>query len=400
MTTSILFVDDEPEVLHAMQRTLRGMRKDWCMEFVSSGAAALESLSRNPVDVIVSDMRMPGMDGWHLLAEVKTLYPQTVRLVLSGHADPDSVMRSVGTAQYYLAKPCECAALKAAIAQTQKLKSLLSSHQLATMVGGVGCLPSPPRSFQELLACIRDPAASLADAARIIVRDAAMTANIMKLVNSAFFGARRPLASVERAVAYLGLNTLGALVLGHGVFQSSTVSKIAASSLETLWKHSQETALAARAIALSEKQSAARAEEAFLAGLLHDVGKVVFATSVEPNKVDISQMRSQHGAVGGYLLGLWGFPNSIVEAVAFHHAPSQAFTAGAASVAAQGHAGALSLPGVVHIADRLIHRHGGGTATAADLGIETQFLDHIGLEHRLPEWTAVIATLDSAHGIP
>src|ERR1700679_1359902 len=134
------------------------------------------------------DMRMPGMDGWQLLAEVKKLYPQTVRLVLSGHADPSSVMRSVGTAQLYLAKPCESGALKAAIAQTQMLRTLLSSDRLALLVGGVGMLPSPPTAFQEILACLQNPAASLADAAQIIGRDVAMTANIMKLVNSAFFG--------------------------------------------------------------------------------------------------------------------------------------------------------------------------------------------------------------------
>jgi len=396
MSTSILFVDDEPQVLQAMRRTLHGMRNEWNMEFVSSGAAALESLARKPVDVIVSDMRMPGMDGWHLLAEVKTLYPQTVRLVLSGYADPEAIMRSVGTVQFYLAKPCEGAALKAAIAQAQTLKGLLTSDQLAKMVGGVGSLPSPPQSFQEIMACIQNPKASLADATRIIVRDAAMTANIMKLVNSAFFGTRRPVTSVDRAVAYLGLNTLGALVLGHGVFQSSAASTIAGFSLDALWKHSQETALAARAIALAEKHPAEKVEDAFLTGLLHDVGKIVFATKVGGDTADMAQMKPHHPAVGAYLLGLWGFPNSIVEAVAFHDTPSQASAPGPAPPAGQNSAAALGLPGIVHIADRLMHEHAEDAAVAADFGIEPLFLANLGLEHRLPKWSAAMATLDIA----
>jgi DNA-binding NtrC family response regulator len=95
MSTRIVFVDDELHILQAMSRSFRSMRNEWDMEFLSSGAAALESLAKAPADVIVSDMRMPGMDGWQLLAEVKKLHPQTVRLVLSGHADPSSVMLAV-----------------------------------------------------------------------------------------------------------------------------------------------------------------------------------------------------------------------------------------------------------------------------------------------------------------
>src|SRR5450631_1435909 len=133
----IVFVDDEVHVLEALRRTMHSMRKEWAMEFVVSGADALKSLAKDPADVIVSDMRMPGMDGCELLAEVKKLYPQTVRLVLSGHADSGAIMRAVGTAQVYLAKPCESGALKAAIVQTQMLRQLLSSDQLASLVGGV-----------------------------------------------------------------------------------------------------------------------------------------------------------------------------------------------------------------------------------------------------------------------
>src|SRR6202161_2311253 len=203
----ILFVDDESNILDAMRRSLYAMRTEWHMEFVLGGEQALTALKTSPADVIVSDMRMPGMDGWQLLAEVKKLYPQTVRLVLSGHADPRSVMLAVGTAQLYLAKPCESGSLKAAIVQTQMLRQLLSSDRLALLVGEVGMLSCAPAAFQEILACLQNPAASLTDAAQIIGRDVAMTANIMKLVNSAFFGSRRPVTTIHTAVAHLWMGT-------------------------------------------------------------------------------------------------------------------------------------------------------------------------------------------------
>jgi putative nucleotidyltransferase with HDIG domain len=386
MSTRIVFVDDELNILQAMGRSFHSMRNEWNMEFLSSGAAALESMAKAPADVIVSDMRMPGMDGWQLLAEVKKLYPQTVRLVLSGHADPSSVMRAVGTAQLYLAKPCESGSLKAAIVQTQMLRQLLSSDRLALLVGEVGMLPSAPTAFQEILACLQNPAASLTDAAQIIGRDVAMTANIMKLVNSAFFGSRRPITTIDRAVAYLGMDTLGALVLGHGVFQSGVATGIGGFSLEQLWQHTEQTATAARAIALSENLSVARADEAFLAGVLHDVGKVVFATKAAglPNDTMdvVAQMEAHHAEVGAYLLGLWGFPNSIVEAVAFHHTPQKASEKG------------FGLSGIVHVADRLVHLRSEHRSASIDAGLQPGYLEALGLEHCLPKWSAAVEALD------
>jgi putative nucleotidyltransferase with HDIG domain len=384
MSTRIVFVDDELHILQAMGRSFHSMRNDWNMEFLSSGAAALESLAKAPADVIVSDMRMPGMDGWQLLAEVKRLYPQTVRLVLSGHADPSSVMLAVGTAQLYLAKPCESGALKAAIVQTQMLRQLLSNDRLALLVGEVGMLPSAPAAFQEILMCLQNPAASLTDAARIIGRDAAMTANIMKLVNSAFFGSRRPITTIDRAVAYLGMDTLGALVLSHSVFQSGVVTGVDGFSLEQLWQHSEQTAAAARAIAFSENLSAAKADEAFLAGVLHDVGKVVFATKAKPHPsetIDVAQMEAHHAEVGAYLLGLWGFPNPIVEAVAFHHTPEQASEKG------------FGLAGIVHVADRLVHLRGENRLATLDTGLQPGYLENLGIEHCLPKWSAAVESL-------
>jgi DNA-binding NtrC family response regulator len=101
----IVFVDDDVNLLEAMRLRMRPMRDTWSMEFVSRGEEALESLAKCSADVVASDMRMPRMDGWQLLTEVKELYPQTVRLVLSGHADPGAIMRLVGTAHQYIERP-------------------------------------------------------------------------------------------------------------------------------------------------------------------------------------------------------------------------------------------------------------------------------------------------------
>jgi len=387
----IVFVDDEIDVLQALRRTMHGMRNEWSMEFLSSGDAALDSLAKDPADVIVSDMRMPGMDGWQLLAEVKKLHPQTVRLVLSGHADAGAIMRLIGTAHQYIAKPGETASLKAAIAQAQLLKRLLNSDKLALLVGRVGTLPSCPAAFQAITQCLQQPNATVAEAAKIIGRDVAMTANIMKLVNSAFFGARQSFTRVDRAVAYLGLDTLAALVLGHSLFQNGGSKLRDETSLDRLWQHSLQTATAARAIALHENLPLARAEEAFLAGMLHDVGRVVFATrntakTGEPaiSKEDaLEEVENHHAEVGAYLLGLWGFPSPIVAAVAHHHTPGQRAETG------------LDLTVLTHVADRLTRSQDEKSPGPVELGIEPGLLEGLGLLDRLPRWIAVLDDLDA-----
>jgi putative nucleotidyltransferase with HDIG domain len=387
----ILFVDDEPSVLNAMRRTLHHMRGEWNLEFAESGESALKQLAKAPADVLVTDMRMPGKDGWQLLLEVKKRYPQTVRLILSGHSDARSIMRTVGTAHQYLAKPCDSTALKAAISDADVLRQVLNSDRLAHLVGRVGMLPTAPKAFQDILACLQNPAASIADASKIIGRDLSMTANVLKLVNSAFFGARQTVTTVERAVAYLGLDTLGAVVLAHSTFKGSLVSVIPGFSLDALWQHSLDVATTARALALYEKLPQSLADEAFLAGMLHDVGKVVFATRDVPMPDGTpaspeqarGQMEAHHAEVGAYLLGLWGFPNPIVEAVAFHHAPGQ--TAGAG----------LSLPKLIHIADRLSHERGGTGMPSIDGGVEPQLLQGLGMETHWADWVARLNFLNA-----
>ena len=370
----ILFVDDEARILDGIRRSLYGMRGEWRMRFESSGEEALKALATDPADVLVSDMRMPGMDGAELLAEVKCRYPEVIRFVLSGQAEAESIMRVTRSAHRYLSKPCDAVTLKAAIARALNLRSLLNSSSLAAIVGSVDALPAAPKRYQQLLACLRDPEAAINDIVQVLRHDIAMTAKLMKLANSGFFGLREPVQTIERAVSFIGMEAISALVLGQELFdtQKSTVT-LAGFNLERLGQHSLQTAAWARAIALHESFSSAEAERAFLAGILHDVGRLVFATRTPPGRPGLQEkwaedtrreMESHHPAVGAYLLGLWGFQEPIVEALAWHHTPS----------ALGEHS--LGLCGVVHIADQLSHGH----------DIEAGYLESLGLEPQMCAW--------------
>jgi HD-like signal output (HDOD) protein/CheY-like chemotaxis protein len=384
----ILFVDDDAQILDGIRRSTHCMRSEWSMRFTSSAAAALLELSTQPADVVVTDMRMPGMNGSEFLAEVKRLYPETVRIVLSGQAETDSILRVTRSAHRYLSKPCDAATLKAAIARTTNLKAALSNEHLAAIVGTVDALPTPPKTYQELLTCLRDPESAISDVARIIRQDVAMTAKILKLANSGFFGLREPVQTVDRAVALMGMEAISSLVLGQELFDSKSPISMPGFSLEYLGKHSFETAAWARAVALDEKCGARLADAAFLAGVLHDVGRLVFATRRAPVSSserdswiaqNALEMEEHHAAVGGYLLGLWSFPEAIVEAIVWHHTPSKCAESG------------LGLCGLLHVGDYLAHAHEQQHPESTPKSLEPGYLEALGLADRMSAWEATRA---------
>jgi HD-like signal output (HDOD) protein len=382
----ILFVDDEARVLEGVRRSIYGMRDEWHVRFSDSAAAALAELATHPADVVVSDLRMPGMDGSQLLCEVKRLYPEVVRVILSGQSESESIVRTMRIAHQYLSKPCDGATLKAAISRSMMLKALLTNDHLGAIVGSVDTLPSPPKTYQNLLECLRRPTTTIDDLARIIRQDVAMTVKVVKLANSGFFGIREPVQTVERAVAFVGMESISTLVLGQELFGTQNPITIPGFDLEQLGRHSFETAAWARAIALHEGLPRGLAETAFLAGMLHDVGQIVLATHktvptlprpAEWATLAKTQMRTHHAAVGGYLLGLWGFPDSVVAAIVWHHCPSKSGESG------------LGLCGLLHVSDLLAHERDGDNSERDAGAVEPGYLEALGLQDRWAEWQAI-----------
>ena len=234
----VLFVDDEPKVLDGLRRMLRKMRNEWEMEFATSGTEALEAIRKQPFDVVVSDMRMPGMDGAELLTKVREICPTAVRLILSGHSEKEMILKSVGPTHQFLAKPCDADTLKATVARACALRELLANEQLKGVVSGVKSLPSMPGLYTQLVEVLQSPDSSLQDVAAIIGGDIGMTAKILQLVNSAFFGLRRHIEGPAQAITYLGLDTVSAVVLTAGAFAEFEDSREATEVAETLYPHS------------------------------------------------------------------------------------------------------------------------------------------------------------------
>jgi HD-like signal output (HDOD) protein/ActR/RegA family two-component response regulator len=330
----ILFVDDEPRVLDGLRRSLRAKRKQWDLVFAANGAAALEELGRGPFDIIVSDMRMPGMDGAEVLLRAATLQPEAARIVLSGQTEESAATRAATVAHRFLTKPCEPEVLEATITRTLELRALLGSEQLRQLVGGMAALPSLPSACVALNRALAKEDGSLADVCSIVEQDVAMSVKVLQLVNSAFFGVSRRITSVEHAVSYLGMNTIKNLVLAHSLFAEF------GGNLANAERQQAQSLLASRIVRLL-LQDRQRAQVAATAALLHDAGSLALASRLPKEHKDIVETANKdavpihlvererfgvsHAEVGAYLLALWGLPHDVIEAVAAHHAEWDSF---------------------------------------------------------------------------
>lgn len=336
----ILFVDDDQKLLRSLRRMLMARSGEWEMRFVSGGREALDLLEGWETDIVVADMRMPGMDGAQFLAAVQERYPGVIRIVLSGHSERDYIMQAVRPAHQFLSKPCSEQDLLDAVERAFGLRSLIADRRIIDAVTRLDFLPALPAALDRLLGELGRETCSLADVGDVVAADVGLSANILKLVNSSFFGLKRVGRTPAQAVAYLGLDVLRGLVLRNGFFAPLDGPASRGMSFERLWGHSLTTAGFARGIAREEGAGEDVADRCCVAGLLHDVGKLVLALCLDeeyPDVLGLAERRNipvadaeaqmlgtTHAQVGGYLLGLWGFDPDVVGSVAGHAAPSDA----------------------------------------------------------------------------
>lgn len=360
------------------------------MSFAPGGAEALETLAAEPADVVVSDMRMPGMDGAQLLAEVRRRYPQVVRIVLSGHSEEETVLRSVGAAHQYLAKPCDPDLLKSVIERACGLREVLTHDSVRKTLSQMQSLPSLPQLYLDIMEELRQPDSSVKVAGEIISNDLGMSAKVLQLVNSAFFGLRRTVCHPSDAVAMLGLDALQSLVLSVHVFSQFGEARRSGLCLDMLQDHSLAVGSLAKRICAAEECDSVTCDHALTAGLLHDAGKLALAihdpalygqalTLADSEGIchweaEQRVFGTSHAEAGAYLLGIWGLPDPIVEALVFHHRPGECRAVEFTPMAA------------VHVANALDHEG----ATQADghqpSCVDGEFLDRLGVANRLETW--------------
>jgi HD-like signal output (HDOD) protein len=322
---NILFVDDEPRVLEGLEGLLRKQRRRWSMEFVVGGERALEVLAERAFDVVVTDLKMPKVDGYALLTHLEQHHPETVRVILSGQAEREAALASGNQAHQSLSKPCRPGEIETVLERSLALRELVADVRVRRALGRIRELPALPATYVRMSAATATEQFALADVADIVAADIGLSASVLKLANSAFFSSGRSVASVKDAVMLLGVDAVQSLSLTSAVLNVRGMSPAVRTFAEMLQEHAMLVAALATHLAGSAKR------EAFATAMLHDVGRMVLALDMPRSSGPTLPPRElypddgaeaegdAHGPIGGYLLGLWGLPPLVFDAVAHHH---------------------------------------------------------------------------------
>jgi len=386
----VLFVGEDPALWEQLQSESSGFSENWDVAFAKAGLQALGSLTQSPCDAIVADMQLPGMTGAQLLDEVMQRSPKTIRFIRASMGDQQSAMKCVGTAHQYLVKPSDAQTIGYALDRAFSLESWLPNETVQKLIAQMKKLPSPPNLYFKIVAELQSPDSSIENIGSMVAQDPVLSAKLLQVVNSAVFGLQMQVVGASDAVMYLGMETTKALVLLAHTFSYFDKVRTAEFSVEKLWKHSVATGKFAEMIARAEGGSVEVVGQAFTGGMLHDIGKLLLAANVpdgfkealakaKEQKIhfwdaEIGVFGATHGELGACLLGIWGLPMPIVEAVALHHFPIRFLSKQFCPLTA------------VHAANAIEHEiepeKGGTLMSLAD----ANYLAELGLTERLEPW--------------
>ncbi len=419
----ILFVDNDKKVIQKLKKQLYPMRFEWEIAFVRTGEPALGLMENSPVDVVVSDLNLPDMDGVKFFDTVMKLYPGTVRIIHSDNTNKMLAMESVKCVHQFLLKQSNAETIKYTIERTCKLQELLNNKKLTNMVSGIRNLPSLPKLYDLITKEMKSSDPSIVKVGNLISQDISLSAKLIQLVNSAFYSLPRRIIDPQQATIYLGTEIVKAIVLTNHIFSSfSDEADLLGFSIAGMWRHSMMVGILAAEIARTESAESSEVEEALIAGMLHDIGKLILLkipgkykevegfvdyTGSDTVDAEYAVVKTSHAELGAYLLGLWGIPDNLVEIVAFHHRPSTLIENVFAVMSSSNGNGknkttptggvlesestvkfikGLTALASVHAANALMMEKDYSTDTTKFSYVDTLYLRTLGLSERLPEW--------------
>jgi len=389
MMKKIIFVHDNKTLLQRLRNALTPLNKEWNMRFADSGHKALEVMAKTSFDVVVAGVNTLDRGKREVLTEVQDKYPKVVRIAFINNADRERSMLFSGAVHQYLPKVCSYDVLKRTLTRAYSFRELLTNEGLKELVCGLSSLPSMPAIYTELLEEINSPDGDIETVGKIISKDIGLSSKILQLANSAFLGVRKSISNPAEAANFLGMKLIYNMVFISKVFSMFDISSVPTGfSMETLWHHSMAVGTLAKHISIAEKQSRTAVDDAFLAGILHDSGKLALASNIadEYSRVitiekqqrksayyaELEVFNSSHADVGGCLMGLWGVKNSVIDAILFHHSPRRCSS--------------FSPAVAVHFADALLCQ-----AEGKRIGPEPdmEYLQGLGLADRIVVWQEI-----------
>jgi putative nucleotidyltransferase with HDIG domain len=386
----ILVVNSNPAELQLIRGYLGSPVPEWEVLFLENAASAIAALKSAPADIILTDFQLSDLRGLDLLNQASELSPKIATIVLANLEGTDSALKCVGTAHHFLAKPCDEGRLKEALDRALDSSSWMPDEAVRKLARGMSVLPSPPGLYFRIIKEIQKSEHAVENIGWLIARDPATTARLLQMVNSASFGLSIRISNPIEAVVYVGLKMTQSLVLMAHTLGSLEKYPQIKPAIDKIWRHSVQVSGFAKAIARVERLSVSTAEEAFTAGLLHDIGQLILAANhpeafarslalakekgLSSVEAEMQVFSTSHAELGAYMLATWGLPWPVVESVAFHHRPGPA----------SGHK--FGTVTILHAANALAHVISGDEKK---LAVDVEYLQKVGVAGHVDMWREI-----------
>lgn len=381
-----------------MRRLLYPHRGKWETVFALGGEAAIAELQAAPFDVLVTDIRMPKVDGTALLRYARDHHPSMIRIALSAFTEFEPLLLGKSfelepLVHQFLSKPCDPAVLQETIHRVVTLQRLIQNEALRAILGRIDVLPLMPWTQSPHLApelavnsdesdnSDNSDNSDLSALVRIAESDPSLSAKLLKIAHSSYYGAPQKNTELKEIIAHLGLDVVRGLIMSQEIPEELRPLFVA------FQNHCLQTGVLLGRIFESE--------EAFIAGLLHDIGILIlfthFPAEVERIQATVARCGSwyfaerevlgaTHAELGAYLLGIWGLPLPVVEAIAFHHEPWM-----------RPHE-EFDLCDALFVANNLQIEHAEKPLLLLErTQLDHPYLDFMGIGESLPQWRAMAA---------
>ncbi len=337
MSSQTLLLVGQHDIADDLQFGLCRPESGWNLRFVPDGAEALAALSNAYYDVIISELELTDMEAAHLLEQVRESHPGIVRIVLTAGENRGQLMKAMAHAHQLISKPVKSETLRMQISNSLAMRVVLTDSKLHARIAQINSLPTLPGIYNELVAEMQSETASMQRVANLIRQDVSITAKLLQMTNSAFFGLPTRVENPLQAANLLGMDTVKSLVLTAGIFSQFHDAGLPDFSIEKIYDHSLAVGTSARHIANAFGLGRKQAEDALMAGMLHDIGKLVMLTNfrdelskalaiAKQDSIPLHEAERQvfgvsHCEIGAHLLSLWGLSDLILEAVTLHNTP-------------------------------------------------------------------------------
>lgn len=386
----VLFVDDNEPLINSFKNYFDRIPKNWAPIYLTDPIKATDLLLFGDIDIIITDIHMPNMDGVKLLDFAKKEHPDVIRIAISGEQDTPDLLENAKNAHRYMQKPVDLNQLRELIERVATLSEIIPNSDTRKIVASLDVIPTTPRVYRELLSELNRDDGSLKRISQLVAEDPGLTAGLLKVVNSAFFNLPNEITSAQQAVTLLGLEIVKGILFSVEMMRTFSIEDEKVFSINDIVEHCLLVANFAKTILEHEHINKTVIEKTFVTAILHDIGELIFAyalpdryqTIIEVSRsfdqtlarLEMQVLGSTHAEAGAYLLGLWGLPDDIVSAIANHHTPAKA----------SGNAAAILA--TMHAADYICCKLFPEFRLGGEEHIEASFLKRLKIHHKLDEW--------------